>query len=262
MSNIYEALNRRKSAGGVESAESAESAAPAEPLSPLVPRAERDRALPNAGSVARDRELEQLRQRILVEFDPATPTAILFAGAVPGEGASTLALLLARELAAWEQRPVLLIDADLGGFPRSLTGALGDGDDTGPGFSDVLADRAPLADGIRATEQSNLHFLPRGSAGLATTELMAPERLQRFVREAKRHYAFLVFDGSPLVLAAETARLAAAVDGAIIVVRAQRTRREVVQKATRLLQQARARSLGVVLNERRYPIPGFIYRRL
>ena len=77
-----------------------------------------------------------------------------------------------------------------------------------------------------------------------------------------RHYAFVVIDAGASLAAPETALLASSTAGVVLVVRANRTRREVVQRAVDALNRARCRVLGVVLNDRRYPIPGFIYRRI
>lgn len=258
MSNIYDALEK---GGGGSKRPPGDS-----PLEPLTPREGRGASLPGGGKArvlggSREQELESLRQRILLELDTTRSCMVSFSGAVPGEGSSTLALLFARELAHWEERPVLLVDADIAGYPRSLSGALKEAAD-GLGFSDVLEGKSRLEEAVRSTELANLHFLPRGSNAGSPLDLLSSERLATFRREVDRHYAFSILDTSPLLFAPESGLIGAGTDGMVLVVRANRTRREIVQKAIRLINQARGRALGVVLNERRYPIPGFIYRRL
>jgi protein-tyrosine kinase len=56
--------------------------------------------------------------------------------------------------------------------------------------------------------------------------------------------------------------LATFTDGVVLVVEADETRREVALKAKQDFEVARARLLGVVLNNRKYPIPEMIYSRL
>ena len=51
-------------------------------------------------------------------------------------------------------------------------------------------------------------------------------------------------------------------DGAVLVVTANRTRREVALHAKQLLSQWNAELLGVVIDQRKFPIPEAIYRRL
>lgn len=60
----------------------------------------------------------------------------------------------------------------------------------------------------------------------------------------------------------ETALLGHLCDGVILVLQAHSTRRAVAQRTGELLRAANARLLGIVLNERRFPIPERIYRRL
>jgi hypothetical protein len=52
------------------------------------------------------------------------------------------------------------------------------------------------------------------------------------------------------------------VDGVVMVVSANATRREVARRTVANLQNAGARVLGAVLTGRTYPIPGAIYRNL
>jgi capsular exopolysaccharide synthesis family protein len=244
MSNIYDALNKGK--------EPEKSAAPATPGE--------SRALPGA-ALRSDDNLELIRQRVLLEVGPDRNPVVVFTGAVPGEGTSTLALRFAREIALTDPRPVLLIDGDLARSRGSLSGALEAGEET-HGLSELLAGQGELARLVLGTEQANLHFLPCGRGGVPPLELVKAERVGRLVKELTRLYAFVVIDAGASLLAPETAIFASSTDGVILVVRANRTRREVVQKAIEVLHKARCRLLGVVLNDRRYPIPGFLYRRI
>ena len=56
--------------------------------------------------------------------------------------------------------------------------------------------------------------------------------------------------------------LAAQTDGTILVVRAARTKREVVQRALETMGKFQGRVLGAILNRQQYVIPEFIYRRI
>jgi Mrp family chromosome partitioning ATPase len=256
MSNIFDALNKRQPEKAASHT--------AEPLVPLEPRGGSGAPLPAPGDTARDLDMERLRQRVLLELGTGAPGAsIVFTGSVEGEGSTTLALLFARELALSEGRPVLLVDADIEGYPRTLTGTMrDDGGPLGAGFTDLLLGRAQLTDCLLGTELPNLHFLPRGTELGAALDLVQTKRARSVIEEIQRHYAFVVLDGAPLVDSPESVLLAAATDGVVLVVRANRTRREIVQRGLRLLHQSNCHVLGAVLNERCYPIPSFLYRRL
>ena len=57
-------------------------------------------------------------------------------------------------------------------------------------------------------------------------------------------------------------RSAALLDGAVLVVEAGRSRHESVERARQLLDKAKVRTVGVVLNKRRFPVPRWLYDRL
>jgi Mrp family chromosome partitioning ATPase len=249
MSNIYDALNKDKQGG-----------APPVPVNrPIAPGEKR--ALPPAGGAIADAHLERIRQRIILELGADRSPVVVFTGAVPGEGTSTLALRFARELATADPRPVLLVDGDLTRGPGTLSGVLQAADAT-RGLSDLLAGSGELPRLVLGTEQANLNFLPCGSADLPNLELVRSDRVGNALREMTRYYAFVVVDAGASLATPEAALLAASSAGVVLVVRANRTRREVVQRALDALHRARCRVLGVVLNDRHYPIPGFLYRRI
>jgi Mrp family chromosome partitioning ATPase len=51
-------------------------------------------------------------------------------------------------------------------------------------------------------------------------------------------------------------------DGVIFVVEANSTRRETTKRFKESLEEVRVRVLGVVLNDRTFPIPESVYRKL
>ena len=56
--------------------------------------------------------------------------------------------------------------------------------------------------------------------------------------------------------------MTAAMDGIVLVVQCERTKREIVQRALGMIGQFNGKVLGIVLNRKKYYIPEFIYRRL
>lgn len=85
--------------------------------------------------------------------------------------------------------------------------------------------------------------------------------LQDFFRDVRREFEYSIVRTQP---ADEwsTAEIAQASDGLILVVSAQRTRRVSALRIKQMLEDAKVRILGVVLNDREFPIPERIYRRL
>jgi Mrp family chromosome partitioning ATPase len=73
-------------------------------------------------------------------------------------------------------------------------------------------------------------------------------------------YVFL--DCSALKTSDAAALFASEVEGVVVVVEAERTRKEQVQNALKTIETAKGNLLGCVLNKRRYSIPQWIYSRL
>jgi capsular exopolysaccharide synthesis family protein len=186
------------------------------------------------------------------------PRVLLVVGSVPGEGASTVAARFAQRLGEDPQLRVLLVDADLrNADPRPVETV-----EAGAGFAAALSGHAALDAVVRPTDSPGLDVLPSEGVSPDPYALCGTERLPRLVDSLRGRGDYVILDGAPVLAAPETALLARAVDGVILVVRAGRTKREVIQRALERLAQNEARVLGVVMNRQRYVIPEFIYRRL
>ena len=92
--------------------------------------------------------------------------------------------------------------------------------------------------------------------------LLGSPQMQTRMSELHREFDYVVIDIPPLNLYPEAATLAKMADGLILVVKAHATRREVAQKVVQELKASDVRVLGAILNERTYPIPDGLYRKL
>jgi capsular exopolysaccharide synthesis family protein len=208
-----------------------------------------------------NQELEGLRERLELELPRTGRRVFMLASSVEGEGASTVALHLARIMARSPTEKVLLVDGDLSDTPESLS-ALAGGEIPRPGLVELLDGRLDLHRAILATAEPNLHFLPAGAEPVRPLDLFASERMRHFVEDTGELYRHVLIDCPPVLDHTEVPVLGALTEGVVLVIRAHRTRREIVQRSLSVLKASRCRVLGVVLNQRRYPIPEFLYRRL
>lgn len=78
----------------------------------------------------------------------------------------------------------------------------------------------------------------------------------------RQMYDYVLVDCPSIKESGDAAYLASAVDGVVLVVSAENTRKEQVRNALNTIEMAEANVLGCVLNKRRYPIPNWIYRRI
>jgi non-specific protein-tyrosine kinase len=93
----------------------------------------------------------------------------------------------------------------------------------------------------------NLRLLPSGRLPAQPYELLGGERTATLLSAMQEAAGIVVLDSPPLIVA-DPARLAAQVDGVLLVVRLGRTKAEALLAAVDQLERAGARVLGLVLN--------------
>lgn len=200
------------------------------------------------------------RERLLLQSAGAgeTPRVLAVTGSHPGEGVSTVAANVAAALARPGDGHVLLIDADLGhpSMHRIFRTKLA------PGLADLLKDGEAARDAICPSPVQNLDILSAGAPNGDPSEIFSSGGLSRLLDSAKKNYRFIVIDLPAVNKASWAVRLASLCDGVVLVVEAERSRREVVQRVKEQLVESKANVLGVVINKRRFRIPGWLYHRL
>lgn len=252
MSNIFDALKRKQA---IDNA-AREGTAPL-PFQPARIAAGRPKGL----SKRTIRELDAIRERLDIELPRTGRRLFAISASTPGEGASTIGLQLARIIARAGEGKILLIDADIRSATRTLSRSIGSARGK-PGLLDLLGGRAELSKTVLSTDEPNLHFLPSGADEQDSGDSISPDRMRQFLDDMGKLYRIVILDCPPILANPDSPVIGALTEGVILVVRANRTRREVTMSALALLQSARCRVLGVVLNQRSYPIPTFLYRRL
>jgi Mrp family chromosome partitioning ATPase len=103
--------------------------------------------------------------------------------------------------------------------------------------------------------------LPSGEArGDEVGELVTRPEMDEMTADLRRRYDYVLFDTPPMNVVAETGMIGRSVGEALLVVRMNKTRRESVEKAIRLLHSANVKLAGLVLTHRTYQIPEYLYR--
>lgn len=101
------------------------------------------------------------------------------------------------------------------------------------------------------------HLLQRAGARLHGQQL-GQDRIQAL----RVGFDHVLIDCPSLKASAMAAMIAPYVDGMVLVVEADRTKRDQIQRAQQLVATVDGRLLGYVLNKRRYPVPEWLYKRL
>jgi capsular exopolysaccharide synthesis family protein len=175
---------------------------------------------------------------------------IMVVSAVPGEGKTLTAANLALTLSESYQKRVLLIDADLRKptvhqiFRLNTTMGLADGLRSAPNVKLVLR---------QVSEQ--LTVLPAGRPTSDPMAVLTSDRMHRVVAEARETFDWVIIDTPPLMLLPDAHLLAALIDGAVLVVRANSTPHDLVKRAAEIV--GRDRITGIVLNQATAAAPGY-----
>ena len=88
------------------------------------------------------------------------------------------------------------------------------------------------------------------------------ERLRILLASIRDDYDYVLIDCPSPAASSEVITLAPLVDGVSVVVKAGQTRRGQIQHCQQMIETAGGTFLGFILNQRQYPVPNWLYRRL
>jgi capsular exopolysaccharide synthesis family protein len=188
-------------------------------------------------------EYRNLRTQILHKSQRQKLQSIVVASINASEGKTITALNLSWLLAQTDGVKCLIIDSDL--RMPSLTDYLGI--ETDKGLSDVLSGTANLQDSIIRLEPAGLHILPGGEARSDVAELISGPKFREILRQAREIFDYVIIDAPPLGIFTDANILINHADGAMLVVRAGRTKYSAIDRILETLP--RDRMMGVVLNQ-------------
>lgn len=184
-----------------------------------------------------------LRTTIRFQAEENAQKSLVVTSAGPQEGKSLVSTCLATSLAQLGLR-VTLVDANL--RSPSLHTVLGVSQE--PGLADYLSGAAgPSLQEDCGTD--GLSLLSAGAVPDNAPELLDSQRMANLIADLAAKSDHVILDTPPLLTAADAAALARFVDGVLLVVRANQSRRDQIQRAKAMLAQINAHVLGVVFND-------------
>lgn len=164
-----------------------------------------------------------------------------------GEGATRVAIGLARALAGEGETRVLLVEGNLRTPSFAQQVPVG----KGPGLAEFLAGDASAASLVTPVHDWNISVISAGTR----LPVIDCEAVANAVAQVMDQFDFVIIDLPPVNRYADAAILAPKVDGVILVVEADRTPVVDADSAKKGLDRVGARIFGVVLNRRRSYVP-------
>ncbi len=182
------------------------------------------------------------------------PRTLLVTSARPGEGKSTTAFALAMAVARSGKR-VLLIDADM--RSPSIHRMIGGKNDRG--FSNLITGGDVSAETIVETSVNRLSVLAAGPKPPSSAELLNVEHLQDVFGALLQRFDYLLIDGPPVLAMADAPILAAAVEGTVFVIEAEKTPVRAARHALERLRLVNAHVVGALVTKIDYHQLGYGY---
>lgn len=197
----------------------------------------------------REERLEPYRiLRSALDFAAVTRRldTLLVTSAISGEGKTTVAVDLAH-VVALAGRSVVLVELDL----RRPTFAEHFSLDTSAGLTTALVEGRPLSELLvnPFADLPGFQLLPAGPLPHNPSELLGSRQITEIISELAEGGHMVVLDAPPLLPVADAQVLlnSAAVDGAILVARVGRTKRDEVRQVRAILDRHKVAAVGLVV---------------
>lgn len=176
-------------------------------------------------------------------FDDEYKT-IVVTSSEPGEGKSTTSGNLALVLAQGESN-VLLIDCDMRKPTLHKKFAISNTS----GLSDLLQCKSKMnLEKISYKYNNNLTIITSGKIPPNPSEMLASKAMSNFLEEMKSKFDYIILDTPPIHAVTDSQILARKVDGVLLVVRANKTKKDSVNNSINSIKNIKANFIGVVLN--------------
>ena len=138
----------------------------------------------------------------------------------------------------------LLVDTDMR-RPR-LHRAFGVHNDVG--VSSLVVNQGTLENAIKSTEVPGMYLLPCGPLPPNPAELLHTHAFNALIEDLRARFDTIILDSPPTNMVADSAVLSAKADGVVVVLKSEKTRRELARRCVRTLRDVNAKLMGAVLN--------------
>ena len=241
MSNIYEAREQ----------------ACREKTEPVV-AANRSLQAKVTGRVSLDAEMAWLHHQVESLLSSSSHRLIQFIASRRGEGVSTIVRELAKVAVERYGKSVLVLDSAYHDPGQRLNINV----TCEYGWLDAMEDGKFIDKACFRVGESNLYFAPISVQASLVSPLKDLPMTVNLWEKLKEKFDLIIVDSSSDANISDSIVMSGNVDGVILVVEAEKTRRQVVESLKNRVITGGGTILGVVFNKRRHYIPEFLYRKI
>jgi protein-tyrosine kinase len=199
----------------------------------------------------------KLIQRLFVA-PGRTRSAVAFCPIDQGSGCSWIVSRIARSIVRNLSQSVCVVDADFRSPSQHRNFALS----SAKGFAQCIVESIPARSLCQQVSGTNLWVLPAGGVFADPYRLLMSERVTARIEELRKEFDYVLIDTPAAGPHADATLVGKWTDGLVLVVGADHTNHETAAGVRENVDALGIPILGAVLNERTYPIPEFLYRRL
>ncbi|MGB5529905.1 MAG: polysaccharide biosynthesis tyrosine autokinase [Ignavibacteriaceae bacterium] len=172
---------------------------------------------------------------------------ILITSSAPQEGKTTISSNLAGSFAQ-SKKKVLLIDCDL----RKPSVHKLFGRERIPGLIDYLTGNSKLDKVLNQSDLENLNFITAGTIPPNPAEMLDSLEMRTFLKKMRDDYDLIILDSPPIIAVTDSEILTSMVDGTLLVVSAENTEIDLMERSVELIRRENTQFLGTVLNNFSY----------
>lgn len=183
-----------------------------------------------------------LRSRLSSLNGSRTNNVLAITSTKKGEGKSLTSVNLAIVMAEDTKKKILLIDGDM----RKPSIHTFFNCKAEYGLIDLLMHKADIESAMIPSGIKNLTLLLAGEPSKSPSDLLAATVLKELIEKIRKRFDYIIIDSPPIIPFADMSILGDIVDGILLVVRAERTPKEMILEALKTLNKENI--LGIVFN--------------
>ncbi len=188
-----------------------------------------------------------MRTTLSLLGDEAHRRTFLITSAIPGEGKTFCAYNAAIAFAA-EGQKTILVDADLRMPAVHKIFSDPEGARRHLGLSDYLAGNAEIDRIIMAGPQENLSVVCAGGKSSNPGELLGADAFVTLIKTLVERFDRIIIDSAPVNAVSDALRITPLANYVCLVVRAAKTPKKALARAKKLIENARGKLAGFILN--------------